>query len=91
MIKKVLKGAAWAKAPRLMFAAKNPRKAAVLKAVDWATGLVTPRRKRRSTGKLALQGLGAAAVALPLGLWVGRKVRGGSETTSGYGEGNGRQ
>ncbi len=90
MIKKVIKGAAWAKAPRLMFAARNPRKAAVLKAVDWATGLVTPRRKRSSAGRKALQGLGAAAVALPIGLWVGRKVRGGNAPTGGRQEENGR-
>jgi hypothetical protein len=74
-----------------MFAAKNPRKAALMKAVGWVTNRVTPRRKRTSAGKMALQGLGAAAVALPLGLWVGRKVRGGSEMTGGYHEGNAQQ
>ncbi len=88
-MRRLLKGAAWMKAPRLMFAAKNPRKAALMKAVGWVTNRVTPRRKRTSAGKVALQGIGAAAVALPLGLWVGRKVRGGSETMAGHGAGNG--
>ncbi len=38
--------------------------------------LMGRRRRRSNTGRLALQGLGAAAVALPLGLWVGRRLRG---------------
>ncbi len=73
---KLLKGAAWFTAPKLMFAAKNPRKAAVIKAVDWVTDLVPGRRKRTSKLATAAKGLGAAAVAVPLGMWVGKKLRG---------------
>jgi hypothetical protein len=76
---KLLKGAAWVAAPKLMFAAKNPRKAALVKAVDWATDLIPGRRKRTSFAGTAAKGIGAAAVAVPLGLWVGRKVWGGRE------------
>lgn len=35
--------------------------------------------RRRSVGKGAAYGLGAAALAIPLGMWVGRRVRGGGE------------
>jgi hypothetical protein len=76
--KKILKGAAWAKAPKLMFARRNPRKAALLAATSWVANRVMPgRRKKTSLTRTAVQGLGAAAVALPLGLWAGRKVLGG--------------
>lgn len=75
MLKGLLKGAAWMKAPKLMFAARNPKKAAFVKAVDWATDLAGGRRKE-SRVKKAAKGLGAAAIALPLGLWMGKKVRG---------------
>lgn len=80
----VLKGAAWAKAPRLMFARRHPRKAALLAATSWVTSRVLPqRRKRHSFTRTAVQGLGAAAVAIPVGLWVGRKTRGSEHETAG--------
>lgn len=76
-MKTILKTAAWAAAPKAMFIAKNPRKAALLKAADWAAGRVgLPQRKRSSTGLAAAKGLSAAALALPLGLWLGNKLRG---------------
>lgn len=76
---KLMKTAAWVTAPKLMFAAKNPKKTAFLKATEWAADRVIPSRRRRpSTAQTAAKGLAAAAVALPLGLWVGRKVRGRS-------------
>ena len=81
MLKSLLKGAAWVKAPKLMFAAKNPKKAAFVKAVDWATDIVPTRRKRTSRLATAAKGLSAAAVAIPVGLWVGRKMRGRDEIT----------
>lgn len=83
MIGGLLKGAAWVKAPKKMFAVKNPKKAAVIKAVDWATDRAGhPKRWRKrkpSKTATALKGLGAAAVAVPLGLWVGKKLWGRSE------------
>jgi hypothetical protein len=78
--KKAIKTAAWVKAPKLMFAKRNPKKAAFLAAAGWVTNRVLPqRRKKTSLTRTAVQGLGAAAVALPLGLWVGRKARGAGQ------------
>jgi hypothetical protein len=72
--KRVLKTAAWVKAPRLMFARRHPKKAALLAATGWVTNRVLPQRRRRSSfTRTAVQGLGAAAVAIPLGIWVGRR------------------
>ncbi|CAN5616283.1 hypothetical protein BH23GEM6_BH23GEM6_23580 [soil metagenome] len=46
-------------------------------AADWATDRVRPRRKKTLFGLTAAKGLGAAAVALPIGLWLGRRARNG--------------
>jgi hypothetical protein len=78
-MRRILKAAAWAKAPRLMFAKRHPRKAALLAATGWLARKLG-RRQKTSFTRTAAQGIGAAAVAIPLGLWVGRKVRGGSGT-----------
>jgi hypothetical protein len=75
-MRRVLKMAAWAKAPRLMFAKRHPKKAAFVAATGWLTRRLG-RRQKPSMVKTAAQGIGAAAVAIPLGLWVGRKMRGG--------------
>lgn len=78
LAKRAVKTAAWVKAPRLMFARRNPRKAALLAATGWVSSRVMPqRRKRTSFGRTAAQGLGAAALAIPVGLWVGRKAMAG--------------
>jgi hypothetical protein len=45
------------------------------KATDWATDRIRPRRKRNTLGMTAAKGLGAAAVALPIGIWLGRRGR----------------
>ncbi|CAN5670380.1 MAG: hypothetical protein H0U67_04040 [Gemmatimonadetes bacterium] len=45
------------------------------RAAEWATDRIRPRRKRNTLGLTAVKGLGAAAVALPIGLWLGRRVR----------------
>jgi hypothetical protein len=80
---KLVKAAAWAAAPQMMFAAKNPRKAALMKATRWAVERVRPAPKRSALatlgGRSAAVGLGAAAVAVPLGLWLGRRLREGGE------------
>ena len=73
--RKIAKAAAWAAAPKMMFAAKNPRKAALIKAAGWAVDRVRPQRSRSHVGRNAAVGLGAAAVAIPLGLWLGRRLR----------------
>lgn len=82
-MKKLMKTAAWAAAPKMMFAARNPRKAALVKAAGWAMGRVRPQSRRSHTGRNAALGLGAAALAIPLGLWVGRMLRGGENTSQG--------
>ena len=37
---------------------------------------ISPTRRRRARTRAAMTGLGAAAVAIPLGLWLGRRVWG---------------
>lgn len=76
MRKKIAKGMAYAAAPKLSFAAFNPKKAAFAKAASWAMDHVTPERRRRSRSHMAMKGLGAAAVALPVGVWLGRRFLG---------------
>lgn len=73
---RILKLASYAAAPKLTFAARHPKRAAVAKAGKWALDRVTPSRRKPSYGAMALKGLGAAAVALPVGMWLGRKARG---------------
>lgn len=79
MTKTLLKGASYMTAPAATFAFNNPKKAALVKATEWATKRVLPRRKRPSYGAMALKGLGAAAVAVPLGMWLGSKLRSGPD------------
>jgi hypothetical protein len=76
MLRRALTLVGWAKAPRLMFAKRHPKKAAFVAATGWVTRRLG-RRQKPSIAKTAVQGIGAAAVAIPLGMWVGRKVRGG--------------
>ena len=79
-MKKLMKTAAWAAAPKMMLAARNPKKAALLKAAGWAVGRVRPQPKRNTMGRNAALGLGAAVLAVPLGMLMGRMFRGGSES-----------
>lgn len=74
--RKLLKGAGYIAAPKLAFALQHPRKAAFAKAASWAMNRVGPRRKSSSMGSTAAKGLGAAALALPVGLWLGRRMMG---------------
>lgn len=63
----------------LKFANRHKKKA--MHAGRWAAGQVMRRQKRSlSVGAIAFRGLGAAALAVPVGLWVGRKLLGGSES-----------
>lgn len=79
MTKKIAKGFAYSAAPKLAFTAFNPKKAAFVKAADWAMDRVKPQRRRRSRSAMAMKGLGAAAVALPVGMWLGRRFRGSEQ------------
>lgn len=84
MRKKALKAASYAVAPKMSFLMNNPGKAAWMKAGAWAGGMALDRmmperfrpRPKRSPLGTAARGLGAAAVAAPLGWWLGRKVMG---------------
>jgi hypothetical protein len=71
--KRVLKGVGYATAPRLTFAATNPKKAAFGKAAEWAIDRVAPNRRKSRNRNNTLTGLGAAAVAVPIGFWIGRR------------------
>jgi len=71
----VLKTVGYATAPRLTFAALNPKKAAVAKMAEWAVKRVSPARQRRARNRAAITRVGAAVMAVPVGLWLGRKLR----------------
>lgn len=77
--KKILKAAGYAAAPKLAFLANNPGKAAVAWAGKQAAERMLPERfrpepQRPSFGMTAAKGLGAAALAAPLGWWLGRRL-----------------
>ena len=88
MKKKALKAAGYAMAPKLSLLMNHPTKAAIAKAGMWAgdqfvekvvPSRFRPQPKRSSLG-MAARGLGAAALAAPLGWWLGRKLTRGQET-----------
>lgn len=72
--RKLLKGAGYIAAPKLSFAMHHPRKAAMASVAAWAFDHMTPHHRRHSRGSTAAKGLGAAAIALPVGLWLGRRM-----------------
>lgn len=69
----LLKTAAKHAIPHLASMTRGRRKKMLMKAGRWAAGQVM-RKQSRGMGSLALKGLGAAAVALPVGMWLGRKL-----------------
>jgi hypothetical protein len=71
--KQMLKGVGQAVAPRLTRAALNPRKTAFKAATSWALDR-TAGRRRQSARNLGMIGVGAAVLALPLGIWIGRRI-----------------
>jgi hypothetical protein len=71
--KKIIKSVGYVAAPKLSFALDMPRKAAMLKAASMAVGHLTHRRRKPSMAMTTAKGLGAAALALPLGIWLGRR------------------
>jgi len=74
MKRKLLKGVGYLAAPKLTFALDMPRKAAMAGAASWAMNRVTHRHRRPSLAMTAAKGLGAAAIALPIGMWLGRRM-----------------
>ncbi|MBW3629544.1 MAG: hypothetical protein KY464_09620 [Gemmatimonadetes bacterium] len=69
----LLKTAAKHALPHLATMTRGRRKKMLMKAGKWAAGQVM-RKKSRSMRSVALKGLGAAAVAVPVGMWLGRKL-----------------
>jgi hypothetical protein len=74
MRKRIAKGMGYAVAPKLTFAALNPGKAAAGKAASWAVDRMMPARRRRARRSMAMKGFGAAAMAIPVGYWLGRRI-----------------
>ena len=67
MIRSIVKMYAYSKAPKAMFAIRHPRTALKLRKTQWdLRNAYAPR----------LAAIGAAAVALPLGLWLGSRGNG---------------
>jgi hypothetical protein len=71
--KQLAKGVSYAVAPKATWATLHPRKAMFGKAASWAMNRVSPARRRRARRRTAVTGLGAAAMAVPVGLWLGRR------------------
>lgn len=66
--------------PVLLRAVGRAPKSPMLRAASAASSLVLRRRRRHASPVMrAAAGLGAAALAVPLGLWLGRKLRGGEQ------------
>ncbi|MEX2584684.1 MAG: hypothetical protein WD766_15555 [Gemmatimonadota bacterium] len=80
MRKKMMKGVGYAAAPKATFAALNPGKAAMVKAASWTMDRVSPSRRRRSRTRSTMAGIGAAAVAIPVGFFLGRRFLGDRQT-----------
>jgi hypothetical protein len=67
--------------PHLATLTRGRKKKMLVKAGRWASSHVM-RRQRHSMAGMALKGLGAAAIAVPVGLWLGRKLLSGAESGS---------
>lgn len=74
--KKLLHTAATAAATKATARMARRQGANVVRAAEWATDRVRPRRRRSSLGRTAALGLGAVVMALPAGLWLGRQLMG---------------
>jgi hypothetical protein len=70
----LLKAAAKHAVPRLASMTRGRRKKMVMNAGKWAAGQVLRRKRRASMGTLALRGLGVAALAVPVGMWIGKMI-----------------
>jgi hypothetical protein len=73
MRKRIAKGLLYTAAPKLTFAALHPKQAALKKGASWAMSRMGHQPRHRSS-HLGMIGLGAAAIALPLGVLIGRRM-----------------
>ena len=69
----LLKTAARHAVPHLASLTRGRKKKMLVNAGRWAAGQMG-RKQKVSMGTMALKGLGAAAVAIPVGMWLGRKL-----------------
>ncbi|MQA89283.1 MAG: hypothetical protein GEU90_03465 [Gemmatimonas sp.] len=60
--------------PKVGLAELNHGKDTVVKAASRTYDRLSPSRRRRARRRSAMTGIGAAALALPMGLWLGRKL-----------------
>lgn len=67
MIRSIIKAVAYKKAPRTTFAVLHPRSAVRMKKFGW---------DMRHAAAPRVTAVGAAALALPIGLWLGRRSNG---------------
>ena len=75
----LLKTAAKHAIPHLHDLTRGRKKKMLKQAGRWAAGHVM-RRQKYSMGMMALKGFGAAAVAIPVGMWIGKKLLAGGES-----------
>ena len=73
LLKTAARQAAKHAVPQLVSMTRGRKKKMLMKAGKWAAGQVV-RKQKRSMGMLALKGLGVAALAVPVGMWVGRMI-----------------
>lgn len=83
MRKTMMKGMSYAVAPKAAFTVFNPKKTAFAKATGWAMSSMFPRRRNNTMAMTAAKGFGAAAIAVPLGMWIGRKIWHGDQGSTG--------
>ena len=58
---------------RVVKSTRGKKKKMLVKGATWAADRVVSRNRRAVVG-LAFKGLGAAAIAIPIGFWLGKKV-----------------
>jgi hypothetical protein len=75
----LLKTAAKHAIPHLHDLTRGRKKKMLKHAGKWAAGQMM-RKHRASMGSMALKGLGAAAIAIPVGMWIGKKLLSGDES-----------
>ena len=68
-----LKNAARIAAPHLLAMTRGKRKRMIVGAGKWAARQVV-KKQRKAAVRMAFRGLGVAAVAVPVGMWVGKKL-----------------
>ncbi len=60
--------------PRLTYASRHPGRAAARRIANDTMDRVSPMRRRRARRRARFTGLGAAMLAIPIGIWIGRMI-----------------